>query len=134
MTKLAVTVLTPYLTLISKDVDMVVIPAEDGEIGILPEHIALIAQLKPGIIKTYNDNKVEDRLFIFGGFARVEQNKLHVLVSAYSKIEDLDPVKAEAEIPVFEERLMTTTNWDQREVMFKEIMIRRKIIESRLSA
>jgi F-type H+-transporting ATPase subunit epsilon len=128
--KLTVNLLTPDTVVLQKEAEMILVPGDDGEIGILPEHIALVTRLKPGVVKIYNAGKVEDKIFISGGFAKVHQNQLNILVESYNNIEDLNAELTQKEISHFEEELMTSENEDFLNSTFKEIALRRKIIET----
>ena len=71
--------ITPNKNLIADDFDMVVVPGEEGDFGVLPKHSNLISMLRPGILKTYNNNKIEKEYFVYKGLAEVTPEKLIVL-------------------------------------------------------
>ena len=71
--------MTPLQTLVSNNFDMVVVPGEEGDFGVLPKHSNLISMLRPGILKTYNNNKIEKEYFVYKGLAEVTLEKLIVL-------------------------------------------------------
>ena len=71
--------ITPSKNLISGDFDMVVVPGEEGDFGVLPHHSNLISQISPGILNTYKNNKIDESFFLYSGFAEVSNNKLIVL-------------------------------------------------------
>jgi len=71
--------MTPFQTLVSNNFDMVVVPGEEGDFGVLPKHSNLISMLRPGILKTYNNNKIEKEYFVYKGLAEVTSEKLIVL-------------------------------------------------------
>jgi len=71
--------ITPFQTLVSNNFDMVVVPGEEGDFGVLPKHSNLISMLRPGILKTYNNNKIEKEYFVYKGLAEVTPEKLIVL-------------------------------------------------------
>ena len=71
--------MTPLQTLVSNNFDMVVVPGEEGDFGVLPKHSNLISMLRPGILKTYNNNKIEKEYFVYKGLAEVTPEKLIVL-------------------------------------------------------
>ena len=51
--------ITPSKNLISGDFDMVVVPGEEGDFGVLPNHSNLISQIRPGVLNTYKNDKVD---------------------------------------------------------------------------
>ena len=69
----------PNREIISGEFEMVVVPGEDGDFGVLPNHSNLISQIRPGILKIYKNNKIDKSFFIYNGFAEVSNNKLIVL-------------------------------------------------------
>ena len=71
--------ITPNKSLISDEYDMVVVPGEEGDFGVLPHHSNLISQIRPGVLNTYKNNKIDKSFFIYSGFAEVSNNKLIVL-------------------------------------------------------
>jgi len=78
--------------LLKEDVTEVVIPAFEGEMGILKDHISLISFLKPGIITVYS-NSEEDKYFVEDGIVEFKENNLSILTSSIYKISDLDKNK-----------------------------------------
>jgi F-type H+-transporting ATPase subunit epsilon len=51
--------ITPDKNLISDDFEMVVVPGEEGDFGVLPHHSNLISQIRPGVLNTYKNNKID---------------------------------------------------------------------------
>ena len=74
--------------LLKEDVTEVVIPAFEGEMGILKDHISLISFLKPGIITVYSKSE-EDKYFVEDGIVEFKENNLSILTSSIYKISDL---------------------------------------------
>ena len=75
--------------LIKEDVSEVVIPAFEGEMGILKDHISIISFLKPGIIKVYSKSE-EKKYFVEDGIVEFKDNNLSILTSSIYKVSDLD--------------------------------------------
>jgi F-type H+-transporting ATPase subunit epsilon len=74
---------------------MVVAPAEGGEVGILPRHSQYIAQLKPGEVRvTVNDAGEEHHIFISGGLLEVQPHVVTVLADTAIRAKDLDEAEA----------------------------------------
>ena len=87
--------------LLKDDVTEVVIPAYEGEMGILKDHISLISFLKPGLIKIFSKG-AEDRFFVEDGIVEFKDNNLTILTSSISNINDMkkdriDAILSEAE-------------------------------------
>ena len=75
-----------------KDVTEVVIPAFEGEMGILKDHISIISFLKPGIIKIFSKSG-EEHYYVEDGIVEFKNNNLSVLTSSIFDIKDFDKGK-----------------------------------------
>jgi F-type H+-transporting ATPase subunit epsilon len=90
-------IISPEKLLLSKPVDMVVIPGTEGDLGILPGHSKLITGLRGGLVDIYEGGKITDRFFLSGGFAEVTEDFCAVLADDITKQSDLNAgVAAEA--------------------------------------
>ncbi|XP_057976336.1 ATP synthase subunit delta', mitochondrial [Malania oleifera] len=90
--KLTVSFVLPYASeLSSKEVDMVIIPATTGQMGVLPGHVATIAELKPGVLSVHEGNEVT-KYFISSGFAFIHTNSYaDILAVEAVPIDQIDP-------------------------------------------
>ena len=75
----ALEIVSPEKLLLSRDVDMVVIPASEGDMGVLPNHAPMIVLLRGGTVALYSGAQVTDRLFVSGGFAEITPERCTVL-------------------------------------------------------
>ena len=75
--------------LVKEDVLEVVIPAFEGEMGILKDHISIISFLKPGIIKVLSKTGSEN-YFVEDGIVEFRNNNLSILTSSIFKVSDMD--------------------------------------------
>ena len=80
--------------LLKEDVTEVVVPAFEGEMGILKDHISIISFLKPGIVKVYSKSE-ENKYFLEDGIVEFKVNSLSILTSSIYNISDLDRNKIE---------------------------------------
>ena len=88
-----VEIVNPDKSFLSKEnVTEVVVPAFEGEIGILKDHISIISFLKPGIIKI-NSKSGQDQYFIEDGIVEFKNNNLSILTSSIINVKDLDKNK-----------------------------------------
>jgi F-type H+-transporting ATPase subunit epsilon/F-type H+-transporting ATPase subunit delta len=85
-----------------KDVTEVVVPALEGEMGILKDHISIISFLKPGIIKVYSKSG-EDQYYIEDGILEFKSNNLSVLTSSIINVKDLEKSKIQELMKLAEE-------------------------------
>ena len=72
-------IVSPEKLLLSRPVDMVVIPAAEGEMGVLPLHAPMIVLLREGVIRLYEGGRVTESLQVSGGFAEVTPTRVTVL-------------------------------------------------------
>tara|TARA_B100001027_G_scaffold202386_1_gene163102 strand:- start:730 stop:1122 length:393 start_codon:yes stop_codon:yes gene_type:complete len=75
--------------LVKEDVLEVVVPAFEGEMGILKNHIPIISFLKPGIIKIFSKSKSES-YYVEDGIIEFQNNNLSILTSTIFNISDMD--------------------------------------------
>ena len=78
--------------LIKEDVSEVVIPAFEGEMGILKDHISIISFLKPGIIKILSKSG-DENYYVEDGIVEFKNNNLSILTSSIFNLTDLDKSK-----------------------------------------
>ena len=85
-----VEIVNPEKSFLSKeDVTEVVVPAFEGEMGILKDHISIISFLKPGIITIYSKSG-EDKFYVDDGIVEFKNNNLSILTSSIFQVSDLD--------------------------------------------
>ena len=83
-------IVNPEKSFLTKDnVSEVVVPAFEGEIGILKDHISIISFLKPGIIKVFSGSEVEN-FFVEDGIVEFKDNSLSILTSSIFNLKDSD--------------------------------------------
>ena len=88
-----VEIINPDKSFLEKeDAIEVVVPAFEGEMGILKDHISMISFLKPGIIKIYSKSS-EDQYYIEDGILEFKENNLSVLTSKIFNLKDLEKSK-----------------------------------------
>ncbi|TAK12649.1 MAG: ATP synthase F1 subunit epsilon [Anaerolineae bacterium] len=76
------------------DVDIVVLPGEDGEMGILPHHAPLLSTLRLGVIKVRKGG--EETIFtVTGGLVEVQPDIVTILADAAENVEEIDIARAE---------------------------------------
>ena len=78
--------------LVKEDVVEVVVPAFEGEMGILKDHISIISFLKPGIIKVFSESG-DENYYVEDGIIEFKNNNLSILTSTIISVADLDKSK-----------------------------------------
>ena len=105
---------SPEKLLLSREVDMVVIPGAEGDMGVLPKHSPAITTVRPGTIVVYEGGAVTDRIFIAGGFAEVSDNRCTVLAEEAMPVEDIDKASAEQALTIARHDVDAAENNSQR--------------------
>ena len=98
--------------LVKEDVSEVVVPAFEGEMGILKDHISIISFLKPGIIKIFSKSG-DENYYVEDGIVEFKNNNLSILTSTIFNVVDLDKSKQEDLLKQAEEEASKTEISDQ---------------------
>ena len=88
--------------LVKEDVSEVVVPAFEGEMGILKDHISIISFLKPGIIKILSKSG-DENYYVEDGVVEFKNNNLSILTSSIFNLTDLDKSKQQDLLKLAEE-------------------------------
>ena len=88
--------------LVKEDVSEVVVPAFEGEMGILKDHISIISFLKPGVIKILSKSG-DENYYVEDGIVEFKNNNLSILTSSIFNLTDLDKSKKQDLLKLAEE-------------------------------
>ena len=115
-----VEIVNPEKSFFSKeDVTEVVVPAFEGEMGILKDHISIISFLKPGIIKV-NSGSEENSFYVDDGIVEFKDNSLSILTSNIFDIKDSDKAKIQEMIKEAENNLADEKLDDQKRFIISQ--------------
>ena len=110
----SIEIVNPEKSFLSKDnVSEVVVPAFEGEMGILKNHISIISFLKPGIIKVFVGSE-EENFFVEDGIVEFKDNSLSILTSSIFNIKDADKNYININISEAEKELSSEELDDQK--------------------
>ena len=110
-------IVNPEKSFLSKeDVTEVVVPAFEGEIGILKDHISIISFLKPGVIKIFSKSG-EENYYVDDGIVEFNNNNLSVLTSTIFNIKDMKKDKINELLFQAEENLKNNEITDQNKYL-----------------
>jgi F-type H+-transporting ATPase subunit epsilon len=98
-------IVSPEKLLLSRDVDMVVIPASEGDMGVLEGHAPMMVTLRGGIVSLYSGDQVTDTLFVAGGFAEVTPERCTVLAGEAMPVNEIERSEAEKRLRDAEEAM-----------------------------
>jgi len=107
----------------SDNVDSVVIPGVEGELGVLPMHAPLMTLLEPGELRVMKNGE-ETRLAVGEGFVEVTQEKIAVLTDMAVKESEIDESAAEAAIKRAEEAMRSERMSDEEQATTKAALMR----------
>lgn len=114
---------SPERLLLSKSVEMVVVPGSEGDFGVLPRHAPLISTIRPGIIRVYEGGQVIDQIFVAGGFAEVTGTRCTVLAEEALPVADIDRAAVEKGMSDIRDDLQDAKNDDEREAIQHKLAV-----------
>jgi F-type H+-transporting ATPase subunit epsilon len=104
MAKLLLEIVTPEAKAFSGEVEMVVLPGVEGELGVLPMHVPLMTQLLPGEVRILQDGK-QTELVVGNGFVEVSQTHVSILTDMAMSDTEIDEQAAEEAVKRAEARV-----------------------------
>ncbi len=115
-----VEIVNPEKSFLSKeDIIEVVIPAFEGEMGILKDHISIISFLKPGIIKIFSKNN-EEKFYVEDGIVEFKDNSLSILTSSIFGLDNIDKNYVNESIKDAEKELSNENIEDQKKFLISQ--------------
>ena len=89
MAKVTFRLVMPEREVLAVEADMVVVPGSEGDFGVLHGHAPLISTVRPGVLEVIQDNKVDKRFIVVGGFAEVTSERCTVLADEATPFEEV---------------------------------------------
>jgi len=104
---------SPEASIVSSEVEMVLIPGIDGDAGILPNHSPFMTTLRQGIVEvTFEEGNVKSYL-VEGGFADITQDKMTILAENSLNLSDSDSNTLKNEIEIINEKLVSAVDYEK---------------------
>lgn len=94
MSTIFVDVVSAEEGIFSGSAKFVVLPGQEGELGILPGHVPLITRIRPGAVRIQAEDGTEESVFVAGGILEVQPDRVTVLADTAIRSKDLDEAKA----------------------------------------
>jgi F-type H+-transporting ATPase subunit epsilon len=116
-------IVTPEAKTFSDNVDSVVIPGVEGELGVLPMHAPMMTLLEPGELRVMKNGE-ETRLAVGEGFVEITQEKIAVLTDMAVKESDIDEAAADEAIRSAEEAMRGERMSDEEQATTKAALMR----------
>lgn len=114
---------SPERLLMSRAVDMVVVPGTEGDFGVLPKHSLLISQVRPGVIAIHEGKAVTERIFVGGGFAEANPERCTVLADEAMPVGEIDRAAVEAQLKDLRDDLADAKSDVERTAAAKAIAV-----------
>ena len=133
MATIKLEIITAERQVLADDVNVVVAPGIEGELGILPHHAPLMTMLKPGELLIRKDGE-ETYMSVSGGFLEIRPDKIIILADACERAEEIDIERAEEAKLRAEESLKThppELDVAQAQAALLRSLIRLKVAERR---
>ncbi len=115
-------IVSPERLLLTRPVDMVVIPASEGDMGVLEGHQPMIVMLRGGVIALYEGERITDQMFVAGGFAEVTPERCTVLANEVMPVADLERAEGERRLAEADTALAAV---DASDVVAEELALER---------
>ena len=113
-------IVNPEKSFLSNEkVTEVVLPAFEGEMGILKDHVSIISLLKPGIIKIFSHSE-EEKYYVEDGIVEFKNNNLSILTSAVFNIKDMDQNKIDEILKLAELDLSSSVITDEKKYLINQ--------------
>ncbi|NKB58150.1 MAG: F0F1 ATP synthase subunit epsilon [Alphaproteobacteria bacterium] len=105
---------SPESLILSESVEMVVVPGEEGDFGVLANHAPLISNIRPGTLAVFEGGAVTQRFFLAGGFAEVTKERCTILAEGAVRVENIDRAALEQELKDLREDVSAAANDNDR--------------------
>ena len=132
--QLQIDIISPNGTLFNGIASMVIVPGDNGDMGILAGHADTIAALRPGVLWFYSSGKLAKRFFLSGGFADISGKKVVVLATAANDVATLDGKDIEKQIKDLEndlrEELKSTKGETQQTLVHEKLAVARASLDA----
>ncbi|RUT24990.1 ATP synthase F1 subunit epsilon [Asaia sp. W19] len=127
-----VEIISPEKLLFRKEVEMAVIPGEEGDIAAMPDHAPIMLLLRGGVVSLYEGGVVTERFFVSGGFADITADRCTILADEALPVEDIVLSEAETRLEMLEMQLTNVAADDiiDQERISRKIQATRAAIEA----
>jgi F-type H+-transporting ATPase subunit epsilon len=123
---------SPEKLLMSRDVDMVVIPAAEGDMGVLEGHAPMMVTLRGGVVSLYEGERLVESLFVAGGFAEITPERCTVLAGEALPVNEIERSNAEKRLRDAEEAISQVdgANPVEEEMALERVQSARAMLEA----
>jgi F-type H+-transporting ATPase subunit epsilon len=124
-------IVTPARPMIAQQAELVIIPGGDGNFGVLPGHAPMLSTLRPGTIEIRELNlKVNEQIFVEGGFAEVTPERCTVIAEEAMYVRDITRDDAEERLKRAHDALMVADTFGVRIVAERDLRAAEAMLEA----
>ena len=122
---------SPERKLMAEPATMVVIPGEEGDFGVLPNHSATVASLRPGVVLFFGEGQEQPvKIFIAGGFADVTATNCTILAEEAVKVDDLRQADLEQSLRNLQDDLSLAANDQEKSRIGQKLALTKAKLEA----
>ncbi|MBR9972383.1 F0F1 ATP synthase subunit epsilon [Magnetospirillum sulfuroxidans] len=121
--KIKFELVSPAKLLVSAAVDMVVVPGSEGDFGAMAQHAPMITTVRPGVIDIHDGGKIGNRIFVAGGFAEVNEERVTVLAEEAIPVADITADMASARLQEAREAIADAKTDAEKAVAAQRLLI-----------
>ena len=120
---------SPERLLFSTDVEMVVVPGDEGDFGVLAGHAPLVSTVRSGVIDVYGSDSISDRIFVAGGFAEVVAGRCTVLAEEAINLKEVEKSAVEERILRNEQSIQDLNPGEDANALEAELAVARALMD-----
>ncbi len=128
--KVAFELVSPERLLLSQEVDMVVVPGEEGDFGVLTRHAPMISTLRPGVIQVHDGGSVTEQIFVAGGFAEVTPARCTVLAEEALPVGEIDRAATEQRLSDAKDDLLYAKDDSEKAACAQRIKVAEEMLKA----
>lgn len=128
--KVAFELVSPERLLLSEEVDMVVVPGEEGDFGVLTRHAPMISTLRPGVIQVHDGGSVTESIFVAGGFAEVTPARCTVLAEEALPVGEIDRAATEQRLSDARDDLLDAKDAVEKAAAERQIKVAEEMLKA----
>lgn len=113
---------TPQRRYLADEVEMVVVPGEQGAMGMMAHHAALIAMMRPGLLEVYRPGGAPDSYYVSSGYANIADNVCTVLAETLIPVGELKRDSIEGEIGRLRREIESSQTEAQRTQIERQLL------------
>ena len=120
---------SPERLLFSTDVEMVVVPGDEGDFGVLAGHAPLVSTVRSGVIDVYGSDSISDRIFVAGGFAEVVAGRCTVLAEEAINLKEVEKSSVQERIRRNEQSIQNLNPGDDAHALEADLAVARALMD-----